>query len=80
MRDGHLNTAWGAVRRHPHTTTEDAMAPLVALLARQPSTMLPAMVKGLQTTLGAARTGALLQTMIKINEGGLSAAAIRKGE
>ena len=67
------------ISRHPHTTADDAMAPLVALLARQANTMMPALVKGLQATLGAARTGALLQTMIKINEGGLSA-AIRKGE
>ena len=45
------------------------MAPLVALLARQASTMMPALVNGMQATLGAARTGALLQAMIKINEG-----------
>ena len=55
--------------RHPHTTADDAMAPLVALLARQPTVMMPALVKGLQATLGAPRTGALLQAMIKINEG-----------
>ena len=53
-------------RAGDYTPPGDAMAPLAALLARQPSAMIPALVGALVDRMGPVRASRLIQTMMEI--------------
>jgi hypothetical protein len=52
------------ISRAPYTLPADAMAPLAALLARQPNAMVPALVAALEDRMGSVRAYRLIQQIM----------------